>query len=191
MKQKMSTKNLLLLLLLFYTPLAFAGNAALMLETFAKSFPALWRLTTASAYVIGFIFMIRAMQGFREFGERHQGGSHMTAKKPLLFFIVGTVLIFTPSVTTTLMMSTFGTASPLQLPTTGGVDLGKYWAVLAFVQLIGMIAFIRGWVLIAGSSQQGSHSPMGKAITHIVGGLMALNIGGLMDVINRSFGIGA
>ena len=191
MKSKSISVLILSILLIVYPLSAQAGmDANLMMEHFVRSFPNLWRLTTAAAYLIGFIFMFRSVRGFKEYGEgsRSHGGMH-GVKMPIVLFVVGCALIFTPSTVNVLMMSTFGYGSPLAYPETGG-KWNQYRNVFLLINLIGAISFIRGWVMIVGASHQGGHSSMGKAITHIVGGLLAINIQGTIDIMRRSFGVG-
>jgi intracellular multiplication protein IcmC len=176
-------------LLVLYPLSAQAGmDANVMMAQFVTNFPALWKLTTAVAYLIGFIFMFRAVRGFKEYGERGGGHHHHGPKTPLVLFFVGCVLIFTPSTVNVLMMSTFGYASPLAYPQTSG-KWDQYQNVFLLINLIGAISFVRGWVIIAGAAQQGGHTSMGKAITHIVGGLLAINIQGTIDIMRRTFGL--
>ncbi|MFU8797762.1 MAG: hypothetical protein ACNA7Y_03585 [Gammaproteobacteria bacterium] len=153
-------------------------------DNFAKSFPNLWKLSTALAYLLGFIFVIRSIMGFRAHAENRGGGGGL--KLPIVLFLVGSVLIYTPTVVSTLMLSTFGYSSPFYQPTRIGFA-SKYANILLFIEFIGLISFIRGWVMIVGTAQQGSHHSMGKAITHIVGGLLGVNIGGTVDVLHKTF----
>jgi hypothetical protein len=177
-------------LLMVYPMSAQAATSVLnALQTFSNSFPYLWNLVTAAAYLIGFVFMLRSIHGFKEYGESSRGGhGGHGLKLPLVLFFVGSALIFSPSVVRTIMLSTFGYGSALQYPETGGADWNKYWPVLALIQLVGAISFIRGWVMIVGSAQQGGHTPLGKAITHIVGGIFAINISGTIDMMRKTFG---
>ena len=174
--------------LVFYPVSAQAGmDANVMLATFVKTFPSLWRLVTAAAYLIGFVFMFRAVHGFKEYGEGkgHGGGG---AKMPMVLFFVGCALIFSPSMVRVFMLSTFGYGSPLGYPQTGG-NWDSYTNIFLLVNLIGAISFIRGWIMIVGAAKQSGHASTGKAVTHIIGGLLAINIQGTIDIMRRSFGL--
>ena len=64
-------------------------------------------------------------------------------------------------------------------------------AALTFVQLIGCIAFVRGW-LIMKKVVEGGHGnvTMAQGITHILGGVLAINIGGFLLLMDTTFGTG-
>ena len=62
-------------------------------------------------------------------------------------------------------------------------------AALTFVQLIGCIAFVRGW-LIMKKVVEGGHGnvTLAQGITHILGGVLAINIGGFLLLMDTTFG---
>lgn len=71
----------------------------------------------------------------------------------------------------------------------GTLGMGNEWAqlidtIVQFIQLVGLISFIRGWFILsqAGGSgaQQGS---FGKGIVHIIGGILAINFIPFMHAI--------
>lgn len=68
----------------------------------------------------------------------------------------------------------------------GGFD-GTIAAVLVFVQLLGLIAFVRGMLILKalGDHKEGV---MGRALTHILGGACAMNIGFTIGMLARSIG---
>ena len=56
-------------------------------------------------------------------------------------------------------------------------------------QFVGYVAFIRGWILLLRIGEQGSQpGAFAKAVTHIVGGLVAINIFGTVAVIQNTIG---
>ena len=68
---------------------------------------------------------------------------------------------------------------------------GQEWAslidvVVKFIQLIGLIAFIRGWFILShsaeGNSQQGGLS---KGLTHIIGGILSINFIPFMQALSQ------
>ena len=60
--------------------------------------------------------------------------------------------------------------------------------VFLFVQVIGYVAFIRGWIIIAKSSSQGGgqHGSFGKGLMHVFGGVLGINIVQTLNVINNT-----
>jgi len=57
-----------------------------------------------------------------------------------------------------------------------------------FIQIIGLVAFVRGWMMIAKSASQGGHQQggFGKGMMHVFGGVMAINIVSTLNVINET-----
>ena len=60
--------------------------------------------------------------------------------------------------------------------------------LVLFVQTCGLVAFMRGWLIIARSGTQGGHqqNSMGKGLMHIGGGVLALNIVQTITIINNT-----
>jgi hypothetical protein len=63
-------------------------------------------------------------------------------------------------------------------------------AVLAFIQIIGAIAFLRGWMILKGAVEGSSQDTIPKGITHIIGGVLAINIDRTLKIIDNTFGTG-
>jgi len=59
--------------------------------------------------------------------------------------------------------------------------------IVMYIQLVGFIAFVRGWFILSGSAnpggaQQGAFS---KGLTHIIGGIVAVNFVPFMQIIGK------
>jgi len=163
-----------------------------MLQNLARSYDNLWRLATAAAYVMGFSMILKALYYLKVYGEmRTMMASQASIKTPLAYMFAGTLLIFSPDAFHMVNMTLFNTPYPLQY--TGGSLKG--WtadstrAAIGMVQFIGLIAFIRGWVYIGRSGEQGGQpGSVGKGMTHIIGGALAINIIQFKDVLWATFG---
>lgn len=188
-------KNWVIFSLLFCSILLLTGctgrsmpDAYRLLENLSLHFPAIWRLTSALSYILGFIFFLKGMLGLKSHGENRGGGSGGGLGGPLTLIVVGAVLIYSPSTFNVLMATAFGYSSPLALPTQSSYA-ANYSAILLLVQLIGFISFIRGWIMITKVSPHNQQVTMGKAFTHIVGGILAINIGGTIDILQNTLGL--
>ena len=191
-------RNILLIVtgvLLAYSQAAYSVDAAQMLVNFSQSFPAIQRLIVGAAYLLGLSFMFRALYNMKIYGEaRAMMSSQSSLKEPVAYFVTGTVFIFLPTALDIFMNTTFGTSNILsyqQMPGQDKFEYGKgFLAVLRLVQLVGLIAFVRGWILVAkASTQQGGQMGYGKGLTHIIGGVFAINIVGTMQILSNTFGI--
>ncbi|NBX74620.1 MAG: hypothetical protein EBQ89_10045, partial [Alphaproteobacteria bacterium] len=60
---------------------------------------------------------------------------------------------------------------------------------LRFIQLIGLIAFIRGWVMIKHAAESFGQQTVGQGLVHVIGGIIALNIFKFLEIADRTFGL--
>lgn len=169
-------------------------NFQTMLQNLSRSYAPLWELFTAAAYVLGFGLTLKALHNLKVYGEaRTMTSSQSSIKTPLAYLLAATFLIFIPSGFSVINSTFFSTPNPLSY--TGG-NVGSFTessivAVIGAVQLIGLIAFIRGWLLIARAGEHsGQPGAVGKAITHIIGGAFAINVVQVKDVVWNTLGFG-
>lgn len=196
MKTKMIAVLVLLLSLMVWQP-AMADaipNLATMLGNLSKTIPDLMRLVTALGYVVGFFLVIKGVIEFKHFGESRQMMSkEHGVMKPISYLFIGAALIYLPSTVQT-GISTFWTeTSPLvYVP-----QADDSWAQLvkqAFLifQLIGVIALIRGLIMLShiGGHGGGGQATVGKAMTHIIGGIFCINMYAVVTTIWATLGMG-
>ncbi|WP_342146699.1 type IV secretion protein IcmC [Rickettsiella endosymbiont of Aleochara curtula] len=169
-------------------------NIEHMLLTVTDQFPNIYRLITALAYLMGIAFIFRGVYQLKVYGDLRTMMSVQTNfKATMMVFFAGTALLYAPTAFKSMMLSTFATTSvedPMSYaPATSLSTLLASRAVLLFVQLIGTISFIKGWVSLTHVSNPNGRSTMGKAVTHIVAGLLAINIEGTKQMLEASFGM--
>lgn len=123
--------------------------------------------------------------------------SSTNAKEPITYLLVGAMLIYFPTTFSIFMQSTFGYQNILQYaPVNSGNSalntlfgsgsvVGRPLTII--IQVIGLIAFVRGWVLIArAASSGGQPGATGKGLMHVFGGILAINIVGTLEMINNT-----
>lgn len=161
------------------------------------------QLVTATAYLLGISFAVKALYSLKTLGESkaHQSGGSGGVKEPLIYMLVAGMFIYFPTGFEVLMNSTFGYSQVLAYaPVTAGSSVmmtlfgasSDFGATLAlFIQVIGVIAFVRGWVLVARAASTGQPpGGTGQGLMHVFGGIMAMNIIGTLQVINATlFGV--
>lgn len=158
---------------------AFAnGNAA---------FESLIRLTKISAYIMGLFLVIGSVVKLSQLGTNPQ----VTPKAPLIMFISGIAifaLVGVVSIVSQTMAMGDGPGSIL-VPESNGITAGTKAAiegVLTFVRLLGYIAFIRGWFLV-NQYGMGKDGTLGKGLTHILGGVAAINVQITAGILSNTF----
>lgn len=174
---------------------ALQANAGWLINL-AGSLNQVYKMVTGAAYLIGISFAFKALYSLKVYGElRTMMSSNTSAKEPVTYLLVAGIFIYLPTGFGILLNTTFGVGSNVlaysQLPaafsltqTNGG------FALLKLLQVIGVMAFVRGWVLLARSQSQGAQpGGFGKGITHIFGGVLLMNIVGTINVVYNTLGI--
>lgn len=166
-----------------------------LFDNLNESMDAIWQMLTAVAYLTGFSMTCSAIYRLKKFGERT---AFMHNSKGLIapsaLFIIGVFLMWSPVFIEIMVFTFFGSGVQSTLAwesNSSGIDWAEAIApMIETIQVIGFIAFIRGWILVtrctAEQSQPGSVS---KGLIHVVGGVLAINITGTMDMLSNTFGM--
>jgi len=166
-------------------------TAISMLEAFEANFPGLTQWLTALAYLMGLWAGVSAVaQVLRH--QRHDGGA--TPGGIAWRLVMCATLLYLPTAVASWQETLFASRTILSYSTgsavseQGRVALG---AALNFVQLVGLWAFIWGWVLINRAHGRGDYDPaLGqKALAHLVGGTFCMNIVATLQGVAQSFGL--
>lgn len=174
------------------------ASQANILNNIANSLGPVQKLITGSAYLIGLAFVFKAIYSLKIYGEaRTMQSSSTSIKEPIAYLLVGAVLLYFPTAFGALMQTTFGYANILQYAPVdsgnqaldtlfgSGSAVGKPLSMI--IQVVGAIAFVRGWILIARSASQGQPpGGTGKGLMHVFGGILAINIVGTLQMINNT-----
>lgn len=169
-----------------------------ILKNISHSLVPVQQLITGSAYLIGCAFLFKAIYSLKIYGEqRTMMSSSSSLKEPMVYLFVGAMLIYFPSAFKVMMQSSFGYENVLQYAPINsqnqslnaifgsGSAVGE--SLCLFIQVIGLVAFIRGWVLVARSASQGQPpGGTGKGLIHVFGGILAINIVGTINLINNT-----
>lgn len=179
--------------------LGFQANAqsstdlSTMFANFASSGSALIKL---AYYISGIMGAFLCVSSVFKLVQVYGGtGGQITVKTPIVTFLAGVALIaFTSTLNTvdaTLAMSGGGAGDVL----IGGGSSGSATisaalnGVFTLIQLVGYISFIRGWLLI-NQYGQGKNEALGKAIIHLVGGALAINVMWTAQILANTFAPG-
>jgi len=169
-----------------------------ILANIAASMHSVQILITSATYLMGLGFGVKALMSLKELGEsRSMMSGKASLKEPLMYFLVSSLFIYLPTAFSVFMNSTFGYSnvlayapinssnSALDMLFGQGSSVGPALSII--IQTIGLIAFIRGWVLVAKSASQGQPpGGTGKGLTHVFGGILAMNIVGTLQIINNT-----
>lgn len=178
--------------------LSWLASQADILNNIANNLIPVERLVTGFAYLIGLAFAFKAIFSLKAYGEaRTMMSKETNLKEPLIYLFVAGIFIYFPTALGILLTTTFGSKSILEYGPTNstnqtlsalfgpGSTVGRPIAII--IQTIGVIAFIRGWVLIARSASQGQPpGGTGKGLIHVFGGILAMNIVATLEVVNNT-----
>ncbi len=62
-------------------------------------------------------------------------------------------------------------------------------AIVAFSIILGWISMLRGFFILRGVSEGNSQASMMAAITHLIGGVLAINLGAIINAVQSTLGI--
>ena len=167
-------------------------SAETILVNLAQQVPDLMRLVTAIAYVLGMTFIIRGVIKLKHLGESRTMMSHEhSISGPLVYLFIGAALLYLPT-SVQVGMSTFWTnPNPY-----GYLQQQDQWndflnVCFVIIQLIGTIAFIRGLVILSqlGGGSSASPGTLSKGMTHIIGGILCINIYQFVQLILNTLGL--
>ena len=165
-----------------------------MLANLDTSVPGVVQLIFGACYVMGIFFILRSVYKFKGHAAMvSQMSQEKSIIKPLILMMVGVGFIWLPALMDSLLASlwNYGTDSVVAYPEISDPFVLVTGPLIDVVRVFGLIAIVRGWALLAKlGSEGGQHEGVtGKAVIHLVGGILAWNIVGLWDLIQNTLGI--
>jgi hypothetical protein len=160
-----------------------------MFQAFSSNIPSIMKMISFGAVCAGAFMILRAILLLPQLEQgRVEGGKIIW----LMFSGIGlwSLLPFIAMSMGTMGMSSTDASTLLTAKYSqvsgGGFD-GTIAAVMVFIQLLGLIAFIRGMMILKalGENKDGA---MGRALTHIFGGAAAMNVAWTVKLLAVSIG---
>ncbi|PIZ04162.1 MAG: type IV secretion protein IcmC [Gammaproteobacteria bacterium CG_4_10_14_0_8_um_filter_38_16] len=145
----------------------------------------------AVAWVMGVGMFIGGFYELKKYGEtRTMMSSQMSIAGPLVMILSGVLLIVLPNFIGTALLAFWGDASPLSYQGSTDGYSALIPPILIFVRIIGVGSFIRGIVLLARSGgHHGQPGSLGKALIHMLAGLLCVHILGTIDLLKELLGM--
>lgn len=163
-----------------------------ILANIQQNIPSLMRLVTAIAYVMGMYLIIDGIVKLKHVGEMRTQMSHehhLTG--PIVKIAIGAMLLYLPT-SVQVGLSTFWT-NPNPYGYVIQQDQWEQFINICFlvVQFIGTVAFIRGLVMLShiGSQGGGHQNSLSRGLTHVIGGILCINIYQFIQVILNTIGV--
>lgn len=142
------------------------------------------------AVILGVAMMMTLFFKLKKIAEGRSAMSQSPSMMgPFMMFLSASVLLAVPSFLSLTLNTVWGTDSPLAYNTgNSGVDQ-MMGPVLAFVRLLGVISFIRGWLMFSrhtGEQSQPGH--LSKSFMHVLGGIFCMHVVGSSYLILNLMG---
>lgn len=152
-------------------------------------------LISVLSVILGAFLILYNMIKLSKFGTDGKAQS----LTPILGSIaVGALLIAVGQTVNVSLTTLFGDESVVQYSSIaydpgGSFDLTRFnramTAVFAFLYIIGMISFVRGFMILKNALEGSGQQTKGQAFTHIIGGTLLVNMPGFIQAIEQSTGI--
>ena len=165
-----------------------------IIEHISQQMPVLWKVVTGGVFLTGLFFALKSIYLFKDYGEmRVMMSANTDVRKPLGYLIIGIILMYAPFVAGQVLHSMFDQTyvSPVTylLGISGQAFKDTFYVLGNIIEFIGFIAFVRGWIIIANTTQQQSQpGSFAKGLIHIIGGVFAINIWGTFKVLQATIG---
>lgn len=159
-------------------------------EILARHFQTIGDIVYIVSIMLGVSLLLGAFFQFKRYGEmRTFMSQQMTMAGPLLMLICASILLVLPVFINVELLAIFGSDSPLRYE--GSTDgLGQLIPpILIFVRVIGVIAVVRGVMMLSRAGHQAQPGTIGKALTQIIAGALCIHILGVTHLMENIFDI--
>ena len=151
-----------------------------------------WSMLIGLSQVMAVGFAFLAVLKLKKFGQNSQmAASHPSLLGPIMNLFIAAALFFLPLTLDTLINTMWGydyNSVKSYIPTSNSNWDALMLPVVIIIRIIGLIAFIRGWVILGRATSEGAQpGTIGKALTHIVGGILGINIVGTITILQNTF----
>ncbi|HJN37775.1 MAG TPA: hypothetical protein QF353_03260 [Gammaproteobacteria bacterium] len=147
---------------------------------------------TALFYITGFGLSMSAIYRLKKFGHR-TAFMHVEAGiiGPSAQFFIGVALMFFQRLLNIVNYSIWENPDIESInswpSTTAFTVLDTIKPMVQIIQVIGLFAFLRGFLLLSRSAQHGAQPGMAsKGVVHLVGGVLAINIVATVNIVVNS-----
>ncbi len=146
-------------------------------------------------YIVGIAMIFAGVNKLKRLGHRTAFMNvDSGVSGPLIMLLIGAVMIFMPSFLEVLNKSIWGTADIADLKELTYVKddssmEAKLRPVIMIVQFIGLVAMLRGFLILTKVTGQGAQpGTVSKGMIHIFGGILAVNIVRTVEIAINTFG---
>lgn len=156
-------------------------------------------LITAFGYVAAILLLITGIVRLTKTAQ--EGPRGPTGLGTIMTFVVsGALFSFSPMIAA-FSASIFGDATSNLIPTIGSQVITDgavraqiepiINALMAFIALVGIIAFMRGWFVLKAFADGQQQATLAQGMTFLIGGAIAINLGQFINMVQQTVGLDA
>src|SRR3989344_183293 len=148
------------------------------------------RIAEYVSIAAGLSLFLGGLFKLKRYGEmRTMMSQQITLAAPLFMILSGGALLYLPLVLGTALYAVWGTTNPMAIPTFGYSSIDNMLPpIVMFVRFVGVVSFIRGWLMVARLGKEAQPGTAGKAMMHIIGGILCIHIVGTAHIIQNLLG---
>lgn len=164
-------------------------DLATMFAHLGGSLPPVLKMVFGGAYVLGAYYVFIALRRLWKMGA---GDPHIHSESIFMGMAIAGCLIAAPTAIGADLGTFFTTTTPSPLQYTGpggGSMTAAAKAIVLFIQIVGVIAVVRGFMILRAVSHGNSRDTTAKGMTHIIGGAFAANVVGAALIIGNTLGM--
>jgi hypothetical protein len=153
-----------------------------IIGNFSQSLYPMQRLISGFAYLLGILFFITAIEKLKKIGGKgRQGSSQDHMYTPMMYMIIGAMLIYLPTALHIMANTAFGVGNVLTYSNYNSTSI--YSSMGLLIRTAGILWFVRGSVLVAHASEPGSKDGA-KGLVFILSGIIAMNFDSSVAMVN-------
>lgn len=155
-----------------------------VLGNLSQSLHPVQRMVTGLAYILGIFMFIVGLAKLKNIADAQaNSSSHERMFVPMVCFLVGTGLVYLPSMLDMLDKTVFGSNSVLAYIPESPFDF--YGAMVLLIQTVGVVWFVRGCVLIVNASEPGKQQGL-KGFVYLSAGILSINFYATVGTLDAS-----
>jgi uncharacterized membrane protein HdeD (DUF308 family) len=157
-----------------------------ILGNISQSLYPIQHLISGGAYLLGILFFITSIMKFMKIGNhRAQGSSQEKMYSPIIYMVIGAILLYLPSALNLAANTAFGVGNVLTYTNYNPTNI--YSSMGLLIRTAGVLWFVRGCVLVAQASEPGTqHGP--KGLVFIIAGILSMNFDNTVSILNNLMG---
>ena len=152
-------------------------------------------LLGAICYMIGLVMGFQSCVHAARAAQSHGGGNHSQWSGPIAGFLIAGVMIAIPQTVMDINATIFTGAAQNKIMAYSGTKIAGLsfgsksdevvQTLILFIQFIGWISLIRGFLILKRTADGGNQS-YAVGITHIIGGMLSANVMAFADALQQT-----